>query len=188
MADAGGFFHRLCADLVRLVAGLPEESQQLARILGLPEAGRLGEILSRFRVSERRPALLHGDLHPWNLVRHEGHPWLTLVDWQMALVGDPLYDLVRHMHLTLTRPETYKRMFRRWAVQLDGEFTHDWQKDRHVYRGLEFVRSAYVDLNRLVTGAGLGAPYVRRAVDSYGRTLEAAGRFLRLPVRPAAIA
>ncbi|MFJ8538696.1 phosphotransferase [Streptomyces sp. NPDC093591] len=188
LADAGGFLGRLCAGLVRLVVSLPKESQHMARILGLPEAGRLEEILSRFRVSERRPALLHGDLHPWNLVRHEGHPWLTLVDWQMALVGDPLYDLVRHMHLTLTRPEIYKRMFRRWVVQLDAEFTRDWQKDRHVYRGLEFVRSAYVDLNRLMTGACLEVPYVRRAVDSYGRTLEAAGRFLNLPVRPAAIA
>ncbi|GAA4044790.1 hypothetical protein GCM10022233_12820 [Streptomyces shaanxiensis] len=188
MADAGDFFRWLCADLVRLVTALPKESQQLARLLGLPGAGRLGEILSRFRVSERKPALLHGDLHPWNLVRRRGHPWLTIVDWELALVGDPLHDLVRHMHLTRTRPEIYPRMFRRWVLQLDGEFTRDWRKDRHVYRGLEFVRSAYLDLDRLVTGAGLRAPYVRRAVDSYGRTLEAAGRFLGLPVRPAAIA
>lgn len=188
MADAGGFFRWLCADLVRLVAGLPKETQQLARLLGLPGAGRLGEILSRFRVSERKSALLHGDLHPWNLVRQRGHPWLTIVDWELALVGDPLYDLVRHMHLTLTRPEIYPRMFRRWVLQLDGEYTHDWRKDRHVYRGLEFVRSAYLDLDRLVTGVGLRVPYVRRAVDSYGRTLEAAGRFLGLRLRPAAIA
>ncbi len=39
---------------------------------------------------------------------------LAIIDWEMALVGDPLYDLVRHMNLTPTRPEIRDRMFRRW--------------------------------------------------------------------------
>ncbi|MFI2760281.1 phosphotransferase family protein [Streptomyces echinatus] len=181
-----GFYHWLSDQLVALVAGLPEESRQLARFLGLPDAARLHGILARHRVTERAPALLHGDLHPWNLVRREDRLGLRLIDWEMALVGDPLYDLVRHMHLTPTRPEIRHRMFRRWERLLPARYTCDWQHDVQVYRWIEIVRSAYVDLDRMATRKGLDAPNVRRAVDSYAMTLSAATASLGLTVRPRA--
>ncbi|MEW2301179.1 aminoglycoside phosphotransferase family protein [Streptomyces sp. NPDC006655] len=186
---AGGepdFYSWLSEQLVALVAGLPKESQQLVRFLGLPGAARLREILARHQVSRRAPALLHGDLNPWNLVRRDDRFALTVIDWEMALVGDPLYDLVRHMHLTPTRPEIRDRMFRRWERGLDSEFTGDWQRDWRVYRWIEIIRSAYVDLDRLVTGASLDAPNVRRAVDSYAMTLTAATGSMGLSVRATA--
>ncbi|MEU9755350.1 aminoglycoside phosphotransferase family protein, partial [Streptomyces althioticus] len=141
-------------------------------------------ILSRQKVSHREHALLHGDLNPWNLVRRDGG--LSIIDWEMALIGDPLYDLVRHMHLTPTRPEIRDRMFRRWERNLPPEYTRDWQKDWQVYRRLEAVRSAYIDLDRIVTGASLDAPNVRRAVASYAVTLGVATGALGLPVRATA--
>ncbi|PPS67536.1 MULTISPECIES: phosphotransferase family protein [Streptomyces] len=185
-AGDGRFHRRLREQLVALVRDLPKESQQLARHLGLPDADRLRLILSRHEVSEREPALLHGDLNPWNLVRRDDHLALTIIDWEMAVVGDPLYDLVRHMHLTPTRPEIRERMFRRWERLLPAEYTHDWRRDWQVYRWLEIVRSAYVDLDRIVTGASRDAPNVRRAVDSYAVTLAAATASLGLPTRSTA--
>ncbi|MET9911267.1 aminoglycoside phosphotransferase family protein [Streptomyces sp. NPDC006476] len=185
-AGEGGFFSWLREQLVTIVAGLPKESRQLARLLGLPDAIRLKQILSRHQVSDRKPTLLHGDLNPWNLVRRDDSLALTIIDWEMALVGDPLYDLVRHMHLTPTRPEIRSRMFSRWERRLSSEYTVDWRTDWRVYRWMEVVRSAYVDLDRLVTGAGLDAPNVRRAVDSYAMTLAAATASLGLPVRQTA--
>lgn len=116
-------------------------------------------------------------------MRRDDGPPLTLIDWEMALVGDPLYDLVRHMHLTPTRPEIRDRMFRRWETRLDPRFTRGWQQDWRVYRWTEIVRSAYVDLDRLVTGAALDAPNVRRAVESYAMTLAAATASLGLSSR-----
>ncbi|GAA3542747.1 phosphotransferase [Streptomyces osmaniensis] len=182
-AGEGRFFQWLKDQLVSWVRELPQESQQLARYLGLPDADWLRKILTRFEVSDRKPALLHGDLNPWNLVRRDDRLALTIIDWEMALVGDPLYDLVRHMHLTPTRTEIRDRMFHRWQRRLPVERTRDWERDWRVYRGIETVRSAYVDLDRLVTGASLDAPNVRRAVDSYPMTLAAATAFLGLPVR-----
>ncbi|MFH7336974.1 phosphotransferase family protein [Streptomyces sp. KHY 26] len=179
-----GFYGWLSEQLVALVEALPRESQQTARLLGLPDAPRLREILARHHVTDRAPALLHGDLNPWNLVRRDDGPALTLIDWEMALVGDPLYELVRHMHLTPTRPEIRDRMFRRWAARLDARHTRNWQEDWRVYRWIELVRSAYVDLDRLVTGSSLDAPNVRRAVASYGMTLAAATASLGLSGRP----
>jgi hypothetical protein len=90
------------------------------------------------------------------------------------------------MHLTPTRPEIRERMFRRWAKSLDPRYTTNWQSDWGVYRWIEIVRSAYVDLDRLVTGASLDAPNVRRAVDSYAMTLAAATGSLGLRIRSTA--
>ncbi|GGX28803.1 hypothetical protein GCM10010297_57870 [Streptomyces malachitofuscus] len=186
LAGERGFYRWLKSELVRLVRELPRKTQQLARQLGLPDAGRLEHILSRQEVGHREPSLLHGDLNPWNLVRRDGSDALTIIDWEMALVGDPLYDLVRHMHLTPTRPEIRDRMFHRWERRLPSEYTRDWREDWQVYRRLEIVRSAYIDLDRIVTGASLDAPNVRRAVDSYAVTLAVATGALGLPVRSTA--
>ncbi|WP_443062435.1 phosphotransferase family protein [Streptomyces sp. NBC_00457] len=182
-AGEGGFHRWLTDQLLFLVSELPKESQQLARQLGLPDADGLRQNLSRHEVTDRKPALLHGDLNPWNLVRRDDRLALTIIDWEMAVVGDPLYDLVRHMHLTPTRPEIRDRMFRLWERLLPPEYTCDWRKDWRVYRWIEIVRSAYIDLDRLVTGASLDAPNVRRAVDSYAMTLAAAKGLLGLPDR-----
>ncbi|MFE0549971.1 phosphotransferase [Streptomyces pilosus] len=182
-AGEGGFYRWLKDQLVRLVKGLPSRTQQLGRQLGLPDAERLDQILSRQEVGHREPSLLHGDLNPWNLVRRDDPYALTVIDWEMALVGDPLYDLVRHMHLTPTRPEIRERMFRRWEAGLPSEYTRDWRGDWQAYRRLEIVRSAYIDLDRIVTGASLDAPNVRRAVSSYAATLAVAGGSLGLPLR-----
>ncbi|MEU6259039.1 aminoglycoside phosphotransferase family protein [Streptomyces sp. NPDC047043] len=183
LAGQGRFFGWLSDQLVALVRGLPKESQQLARVLGLPGADLLAQILARHTVSHRAPALLHGDLNPWNLVRRDDSLALTIIDWEMALVGDPLYDLVRHMHLTPTRSEIRERMFRRWERLLPVQYTTNWRQDWQVYRRIEIVRSAYVDLDRLVTGASLDAPNVQRAVDSYAMTLAAATASLGMRVR-----
>ncbi|MES5821604.1 aminoglycoside phosphotransferase family protein [Streptomyces sp. RG80] len=177
------FYWELQYELVRMVNELPKATSEVARELGLPSSYRLMEILGRHNVVPRRPALLHGDLNPWNLVRRE-EGGLTLIDWEMAMIGDPLYDLVRHMHLTPTRPEIRERMFSRWYISLPDEYTKGWYQDWRVYRWMEIVRSAYVDLDRLVTADSLDAPNVRRAVDAYSRTLADATAALGLPDRP----
>ncbi|MFF3709093.1 phosphotransferase [Streptomyces phaeochromogenes] len=182
-AEAVRFFDWLRELLVRLVDELPKETQRLAGVLGLPNKRRLHEILARHRMTPRQASLLHGDLNPWNLVRRNDRFALTIIDWEMAMVGDPLYDLVRHMHLTPTRPEIRARMFQRWCSALPATHTKDWERDWHLYRWMENIRSAYVDLDRMVTGASLDAPNVSRAVDSYGVTLRAAKGSLGLPPR-----
>ncbi|MFD3513593.1 phosphotransferase family protein [Streptomyces sp. NPDC058657] len=171
--EPGGFYHWLSEQLVALVDRLPDKSLRLARELGLPAAARLREILGRRSVTPRTPALLHGDLNPWNLVRAVAPGQLTLIDWEMALVGDPLYDLVRHLHLTPHSAQTRGRMLKRWRRLLGTPYTVGWERDVRTYRRLELFRSSYIDLDRLVTGTELDAPNVQRAVDSYAATLSA---------------
>ncbi|MFF4962196.1 phosphotransferase family protein [Streptomyces sp. NPDC001222] len=176
------FYSWLRAELVRMVGELPKDTSYLARELGLPDRVRLDEILTRHILAPRRSVLLHGDLNPWNLVRR-ADGGLTLIDWEMAMIGDPLYDLVRHMHLTPTRPDIRRRLLDRWSQRLPDDCTKGWREDWRVYRWIEIIRSAYVDLDRLVTGDSLEAPNVRRAVDAYAMTLVEATAALGLPDR-----
>ncbi len=179
------FYTWLSTQLVHLVASLSPESKRLARALGLPHEDGLRDLLRRHQVTPRSHALLHGDLNPWNLVRRpEGG--LSIIDWEMAMVGDPLYDLVRHLHLTPVRPAIRERMFARWCTRLGPEYTQGWKDDWRVYRWVELIRSAYIDLDRMVTGSSLDAPNVRRAVDRYAMTLADATAALGLRSRPAA--
>ncbi|MGV9450030.1 phosphotransferase [Streptomyces sp. NPDC003635] len=180
------YYAHLRKELIRMVSELPKQTTDLARELGLPSSLRLGEILGRHLMTPRRPVLLHGDLNPWNLVRREDGSGLTFIDWEMAMVGDPLYDLVRHMHLTPTLPDIRTRLFTRWSRLLPEDCTRGWQKDWRVYRWIETVRSAYVDLDRLVTGDSLEAPNVRRAVERYSMTLIEATANLGLQVKSTA--
>ncbi|GAQ74261.1 phosphotransferase [Streptomyces turgidiscabies] len=187
MATAWGFYERMTDRLVRMVESLPERSRHLAEEYGLPGPGRLRRILSRYQVTPRTPTLLHGDLHPWNLVRlNEERFALALVDWELAMVGDPLYDLIRHHHLTRSRPVVRHRMLTRWERSLPVHYTRDWRRDRLTYERLEAVRSAYVDLDRLVTRTDLEAPNVDRAVASIRQTLDAALTGLNLGTGPMA--
>ncbi|MFF7136656.1 MULTISPECIES: aminoglycoside phosphotransferase family protein [unclassified Streptomyces] len=182
-----GFHEQLCEELIRMVSVLPKETLQLAGQLGLPTSiSRLRQILGRHRVASRRAVLLHGDLNPWNMIRREDGTGLILIDWEMAVVGDPLYDLVRHIHLTPTLPEIRNRLFDRWSQLLPEDCTRGWRRDWRVYRWIETVRSAYVDLDRLVTRDSLEAPNVSRAVDTYAMTLTAATATLGLSAKTTA--
>ncbi|MFC8434232.1 phosphotransferase family protein [Streptomyces sp. NPDC057253] len=169
-----GFYHWLTARLAAFVDELPAETLRAAEQRGLPNGDVLRWALGRYELTGRTPVLLHGDLNPWNLVRAGRRGGLTIIDWEMGMIGDPLYDLVRHLHLTPTRTEMRMRMFDRWSRKLPSECVAGWEEDWRVYRWIEQIRSAYVDLDRMTTGAALDTPNVRRAVDAYEMTLSAA--------------
>ncbi|TCR21341.1 aminoglycoside phosphotransferase (APT) family kinase protein [Streptomyces sp. BK205] len=169
-----GFYRWLTERLAAFVKDLPAETRRAAEQRGLPSGDVLLWALRRYEVAHRAPVILHGDLNPWNLVRAGRGGGLTIIDWEMGMIGDPLYDLVRHLHLTPTRTEMRMRMFDRWSRKLPPECVMGWEKDWLVYRWIEQIRSAYVDLDRMTTGAALDTPHVRRAVDAYEMTLSAA--------------
>ncbi|MFJ6391559.1 phosphotransferase family protein [Streptomyces sp. NPDC091972] len=169
-----GFYRWLAERLADFVTALPAETLRAAEQRGLPDGDLLRRILGRYQVTDRAPVLLHGDLNPWNLVRGGRQGGLTIIDWEMGMIGDPLYDLVRHLHLTPTRTEMRVRMFDRWSRKLPSGCVVGWERDWRVYRWIEQIRSAYVDLDRMTTGAALSTPNVRRAVDAYEMTLSAA--------------
>jgi aminoglycoside phosphotransferase (APT) family kinase protein len=61
----------------------------------LPIAKRVGEWLEANRPADQEPVLAHGDYKLDNVLFAESSPpeLLAVVDWEMALIGDPLVDL-----------------------------------------------------------------------------------------------
>ncbi|MER6122796.1 aminoglycoside phosphotransferase family protein [Streptomyces sp. NPDC001795] len=101
-------------------------------------------------LSERPFCLLHADLHRENFIVDAEHRLWT-IDWELAMVGDPLYDLATHLHLTRYPMVQQRVMARRWCEVMEEErpgSSHGWQED--LPRLLDFKRaqSVFTDIIR----------------------------------------
>ncbi|MFF7214440.1 phosphotransferase [Streptomyces sp. NPDC008238] len=99
----------------------------------------------------RRPfALLHGDLHRENLVV-DGDGELWTIDWELARIGDPLYDLATHLHLMRYPRRQERQMVRGWrkAVGESSPGASDAVAgDLPRYLAYKRVQSVYTDVMR----------------------------------------
>lgn len=60
----------------------------------IPGVDKVAEWLERWRPSEFRPGIMHGDFHLANVMFcHDGPGIAAVVDWELATIGDPLLDL-----------------------------------------------------------------------------------------------
>lgn len=128
-ADYGTLFHDL-----GLVPGLWDRRRSLTAAL-----------------TERPFALLHTDVHRGNVIVRDGGG-LALIDWELSLAGDPVYELACHLCRMPHDPERqWNSAVRMWAeavsavapARLEGLET-----DVEVYVALERLRSAHNDTVR----------------------------------------
>ncbi|MER6630811.1 phosphotransferase [Streptomyces sp. NPDC000987] len=69
---------------------------------------------------KRRPfCLLHADLHRENFII-DSRRRLWTIDWELAMVGDPLYDLATHLHLMRYPYWQRGQMVKRWCAAVEG--------------------------------------------------------------------
>ncbi|NTU78442.1 MAG: aminoglycoside phosphotransferase family protein [Chloroflexales bacterium] len=94
-----------------------------------------------------RPFVLcHCDVHRKNLILNPETQQLTLLDWEIALVADPAYDLAVHFHKMGYAPEQEETFVRGYLAHSGsaGDVA-SWQAQIAIYRSLERVKSAIVD-------------------------------------------
>ncbi|WP_052442774.1 aminoglycoside phosphotransferase family protein [Streptacidiphilus neutrinimicus] len=124
----------------------------LLRGLSFPD-----DALQRFadrvpRLTSRPFLLLHGDLHAGNIIvsAEDGKP--RLIDWELAMVGDPLHDLAMHLERFGYRNEVERRrvreIWRRAVRDVVPEAVKGLEADLRWYVGFQRVRSVYVDVVR----------------------------------------
>ncbi|MFI6288063.1 phosphotransferase [Streptomyces sp. NPDC051018] len=143
--------------------------------------------------------LVHGDLHRHNfIVDRAGDLWT--IDWELAMIGDPLYDLATHFHLMGYSPRAERRVADLWVAAMESawspESTKGWEADLARLLAYKRVQSVFTDVVRaakvLETGAqGQEAPgrtdgnwRVLRAARKVRRALVAARVPLGLPAVP----
>lgn len=145
--DTGAFAERLLA-LVRAIRHRGDEAiSGLYDELGVPEdpCGLLGDRASG--MAERSFRLLHADIHRENMILTEGGR-VAFLDWELALWGDPVYDLADHLHKMAYLPNDRRAVTEGWQRSAPGECRARWRDDLDYYLAYEAVKSAVVDTVR----------------------------------------
>jgi aminoglycoside phosphotransferase (APT) family kinase protein len=122
--------------------------------LGIP-SDPLALALARWTTLQARPfRLLHTDLHRKNMILSRGRTYF--LDWELALWGDPVYDLAVHLHKMGYSPREYEAAQAAWLAAAPGEASENWENDLDAYLTHERIKSAIVDTVRytkiIVTG------------------------------------
>lgn len=96
----------------------------------------------------RRPfTLLHGDLHRQNIiVRDDGE--LALVDWELAMWGDPLHDLAIHLVRMRYPADQRRTVVKSWQAAVRPEVAAGLEQDLPVYLDHERAQSLFADTLR----------------------------------------
>ncbi|GAA2062699.1 hypothetical protein GCM10009801_06030 [Streptomyces albiaxialis] len=134
----------------------------------LPHAAEFGTLFARLGLTEdvlrpgapldagagrltRRPfCLLHGDLHRANFIVGESLQLWT-IDWELAMLGDPLYDLATHLHLMEYPADQEPEVVEAWRAAVSAELPDavaGLERDLPLYRAYKRIQSVYTDVVR----------------------------------------
>ncbi|MEV0578248.1 aminoglycoside phosphotransferase family protein [Streptomyces sp. NPDC050392] len=171
-------------------------SQRMPRLfseLGIPESPfeELGKAASG--LTSRPFRLLHGDIHRGNMISDDGRTYF--LDWQLALWGDPVYDLADHVHKMFYTPADAKRAVDQWAEVAPDSCGRGMAEDLEFYLGYERVKSAIVDtvrgaehISKTVEGSKERADAVQQLTGKINRARPYWAPAFREPLEPLAVA
>lgn len=190
--DTAGFLERLiCFTEERVYLGNARRFGGLFHSLGIrPDC--FGKLRERVAGMSSRPfSLLHGDLHRENfIVDPEGRLWT--IDWELAMIGDPLYDLATHLYLMRYRPDQEADVIRSWRHAVDDArpgSSDNWQDDLPRLLDYKRAQSAFTDAIRasltLDLRQGFADRSLFRAAEKIRTVLAAAGPALGMTSVPA---
>lgn len=150
--DSNGFLERLIAFTEEQVYEKNHtEFAGLFRDLGVTadSFALLRKCVSGLR--ERPFCLLHADLHRENFVI-DPHGRLWAIDWELAMVGDPLYDLATHLYLMRYPEDQARRMTREWcqvAEEIRPGTSAGWERDLPMILDFKRAQSVFTDVIRV---------------------------------------
>ncbi|NGN64094.1 aminoglycoside phosphotransferase family protein [Streptomyces sp. A7024] len=97
-------------------------------------------------LARRDFCLLHTDLHRGNLVLLPGGDELLVIDWEIALYGDPLHELATHLVRMGYRDEEWETVVELWKQRFGRG--HEIDYDLAVYVAFERAQSVLTDTMR----------------------------------------
>ncbi|MGP4026432.1 phosphotransferase family protein [Actinomadura sp. 3N407] len=109
------------------------------------------------RLTPRPFTCVHADVHRRNMIVGDGST--TFLDWELALWGDPVYDLAVHLHKMGYLPDEEAALTARWTTAMPPEHVAGWKEDLAAYRTHERIKSAVVDAVRYSQLFAQGGPY-----------------------------
>lgn len=182
--NTAGFAEVLSGVTLDVDARFRADFAELFAVLGIPDRP-LDQVVERWPTLTPRPfRLVHADVHRKNMILTAGH--VVFLDWELALWGDPLYDLAVHFHKMGYLPEERDRVLRGWLQAVPAECSSGWERDLSCYLAHERAKSAVVDTIRyayLMAGSSQTAEQERTLVARLTTKLNAAGTVWHWPNR-----
>jgi aminoglycoside phosphotransferase (APT) family kinase protein len=188
--DSTGFLRRL-ARFTEQRVHLPNRPRfgRLFEAVGVPR-NAVDRFLSSVPDLTRRPfALLHTDVHRANVVltpAEHGDRRVAVIDWELALYGDPLHDLATHLVRMDYDESERDLMTELWAGAMRAaghtDMTAGLDRDLRRYLDFEYAQSVFPDIMR----AALALP-ARPRDAHFDTAAEGVCRALRRAWRPLAL-
>jgi hypothetical protein len=145
--DTAAFGVRLAMHTEGVHATFRDRFDSVFGPLHVPERP-LQPIFDRFETLTPRPfRLLHHDLHRGNIILRPDNQTVIL-DWELALVGDPVSDLASHFHLMRYSKAEQRAVLRGWLDEMPPALTEGWQPDLEHYLKFRRVQSVIHDIIR----------------------------------------
>lgn len=146
--DTPGFARRLL-DFARHLRDRADAAvEALYQALGVP-ADPCGPLSERVdgELARRPFRLLHGDIHRKNMILSD-RAGLVVLDWELALWGDPVYDLADHLHKTAYTAGDRRRIITGWERAAPADCRTGASAALDFYLAYEEMKSALVDTVR----------------------------------------
>ncbi|PJE97518.1 hypothetical protein CUT44_12650 [Streptomyces carminius] len=187
--DSAGFLEALVTFTERHVHQANEpDFGRLFKAVGIPS-----EAMEIFReqagtLVPRPFGLLHTDLHRDNLIETPAGG-LAVIDWEIALYGDPLHDLATHLVRMGYTDRERELLVELWRGQLARRGHHarlaGLKTDLELYVDFEIAQSVYADTLRaaLSLPPRAGGARLRTALDRAARDVRRALTRARGPLR-----
>ncbi|GGU91724.1 hypothetical protein GCM10010182_03430 [Actinomadura cremea] len=158
------------------------EYTDLFTALAIPE-DPLAPVDDLWRGLAPRPFVcVHADVHRRNMIVDA--ETTIFLDWELALWGDPVYDLAVHFHKMGYLPNEQDAVTSRWLTAMRPAHTVGWERDLDAYLVHEQVKSAIVDSVRYSQLFAQGGPYPYpedQLVATLTGKINAARKHWRLP-------
>ncbi|MEU2254428.1 phosphotransferase [Nocardia xishanensis] len=112
----------------------------------MPERPLDGVIDAWNLLEARSFRLVHADVHRKNMILRDGR--VVFLDWELAVFGDPLYDVATHLHKMGYLPEEQEAFLTAWTAAEPEAASGEWLRDLRIYLEHERVKSVVVDAVR----------------------------------------
>jgi aminoglycoside phosphotransferase (APT) family kinase protein len=144
--DPVSFARRLSAVSQNVYREARESFGRLYRDLEVPADPFAGVVESWTTLQVRPFRLLHSDVHRKNMIIRAGR--VVFIDWELALFGDPVYDVASHLHKMGYFPDEQEALLTAWATAEPAAAVGEWTTDLQTYLNHERVKSVVVDAVR----------------------------------------
>ncbi|MEV6106809.1 aminoglycoside phosphotransferase family protein [Streptomyces sp. NPDC051940] len=185
--DSEGFLQRLVSfSEEKVQRRYQSRFGELFDSLGIPE-----DAVSRFRdraahldrwptgLTTRDFCLVHADLHRDNLILCGKR--IYVLDWELALYGDPLHELATHVVRMGYTPDEQSRLIKQWQYLAEPRHQRGMDADLQVYTDFEYAQSVFADTMR--AAAGLRTRPTESALEGAAQTVRRALRNAEAPLK-----